>query len=314
MIGQQQQMQRIERDSSPQVLQDRPMPLILKGTLSYNEVYRRYFLRGMWNYESGAHFPAQRFELSYSLDAQEDPAILPKIGVFHGTFSLADFRISAKGSGREKSKVIHEKDVHIYFKKKEGKEDKFDVNGKGTNQFGAFSIDGTATRDVVDKELQYKVELRKKYITPPLAADNPPPSEKIKKGKKGEKRKISGISDKGENQTIDLPQDINSASRSSSDRQMFLRHRQQRLLLLRHAAKCPHEDGQCPVTPHCADMKRLWKHLAECKDKKCQVPHCVSSRSVLSHYHRCKVPRCLVCGPVREAIHRSYKKQKLDAL
>ena len=99
-------------------------------------------------------------------------------------------------------------------------------------------------------------------------------------------------------------------NRQVSDRQQVLRHQQQRLLLLRHAAKCQHEDGRCPVTPHCAGMKRLWKHIAECKDQKCLVPHCVSSRYVLSHYHRCKDVRCPVCGPVREAIHRSHEKQK----
>lgn len=104
--------------------------------------------------------------------------------------------------------------------------------------------------------------------------------------------------------------DTAGSSRLGSDRAQVLRHQQQRLLLLRHAAKCPHEDGRCPVTPHCAGMKRLWKHIAECKNQKCQVPHCVSSRYVLSHYHRCKDVRCPVCGPVREAIHRSHEKQK----
>eukprot|EP00977_Amphora_coffeiformis_P009075 scaffold2062_cov166-Amphora_coffeaeformis.AAC.3 len=102
----------------------------------------------------------------------------------------------------------------------------------------------------------------------------------------------------------------NGANKQVSDRQQVLRHQQQRLLLLRHAAKCQHEDGRCPVTPHCAGMKRLWKHIAECKNQKCLVPHCVSSRYVLSHYHRCKDVRCPVCGPVREAIHRSHEKQK----
>jgi len=105
--------------------------------------------------------------------------------------------------------------------------------------------------------------------------------------------------------------DNGSRSRPNSDRAQVLRHQQQRLLLLRHAAKCPHEDGRCPVTPHCCGMKRLWKHIAECKNQKCQVPHCVSSRYVLSHYHRCKDVRCPVCGPVREAIHRSHEKQKI---
>jgi E1A/CREB-binding protein len=101
-----------------------------------------------------------------------------------------------------------------------------------------------------------------------------------------------------------------NGTRQVSDRQQVLRHQQQRLLLLRHAAKCQHEDNKCPVTPHCAGMKRLWKHIAECKNQKCLVPHCVSSRYVLSHYHRCKDVRCPVCGPVREAIHRSHEKQK----
>jgi len=40
------------------------------------------------------------------------------------------------------------------------------------------------------------------------------------------------------------------------------------------------------------------------------VPLCVSSRYILSHYHRCKDVRCRVCGPVREAIHRSNEKLK----
>ena len=62
-------------------------------------------------------------------------------------------------------------------------------------------------------------------------------------------------------------------------------------------------------------MKRLWKHIAECKDQQCQMAHCVSSRYALSHYHRCKDPRCAVCGPVREAIQRNHEKanERIDA-
>ena len=87
----------------------------------------------------------------------------------------------------------------------------------------------------------------------------------------------------------------------------------QRILSLRHGAKCPHEDGKCPVTPHCSGMKRLWKHVAACKNKRCQVIHCVSSRKALLHYSRCKDVRCLVCGPVREIKHR-YARQKQEEL
>uniref|UniRef100_A0A6S8EDF0 histone acetyltransferase n=1 Tax=Aureoumbra lagunensis TaxID=44058 RepID=A0A6S8EDF0_9STRA len=103
-------------------------------------------------------------------------------------------------------------------------------------------------------------------------------------------------------------------SYQSDQRQQVLRQQQQRLLLLRHASKCPHDNGNCPVTPHCAGMKKLWKHIAECKDQQCQTAHCVSSRYVLSHYHRCKDPRCAVCGPVRDAIQRNHEKAKQLAL
>ena len=100
----------------------------------------------------------------------------------------------------------------------------------------------------------------------------------------------------------------------ADQRQQVLRQQQQRLLLLRHASKCPHENGKCPVTPHCAGMKRLWKHIAECKDQQCQMAHCVSSRYVLSHYHRCKDQRCAVCGPVRDVIKRNHEKAKQLAM
>ncbi len=102
-------------------------------------------------------------------------------------------------------------------------------------------------------------------------------------------------------------------ARKFSDHQKELRHKQQRLLLLKHAAQCQHEDGHCQVTRHCAGMRRLWMHIGNCNEKQCLVPHCVSSRYILSHYHRCKDFRCPVCGPVRKAIHRDHvvkQKQK----
>lgn len=91
--------------------------------------------------------------------------------------------------------------------------------------------------------------------------------------------------------------------------QAALRQQQQRLLLLRHASKCPVKDGKCKVTPHCAAMKRLWRHISDCKNQQCPVDKCVSSRFVLSHYHRCKDPMCSVCLPVRDVITKSYQRQ-----
>jgi E1A/CREB-binding protein len=100
-----------------------------------------------------------------------------------------------------------------------------------------------------------------------------------------------------------------SGGRNDSEWQK-IRHKQQRLLLLRHASRCQHEAGSCPVTPHCASMKKLWEHIAHCRDPQCTVQHCLSSRYVLSHYRRCKDARCPACGPVRETIRNSQKHER----
>ena len=86
-----------------------------------------------------------------------------------------------------------------------------------------------------------------------------------------------------------------------------IRHKQQRLLLLHHSSKCPYEDQKCKVTPYCAEMKKLWKHMARCVDNDCRVPHCFSSRSILSHYRKCKDLRCPACGPVRETVRKTMR-------
>jgi Bromodomain/TAZ zinc finger len=96
-----------------------------------------------------------------------------------------------------------------------------------------------------------------------------------------------------------------SGGRNDPEWKVRIRHKQQRLLLLHHSAKCPHEDGRCPVTPHCADMKRLWRHMEGCKDNQCRVSHCFSSRAILSHYRKCKDAACPACGPVRETVRKS---------
>ena len=105
---------------------------------------------------------------------------------------------------------------------------------------------------------------------------------------------------------------MNSASQEQQ--QQVLRQQQQRLLLLRHASKCeagtPGNPKECPATKHCAQMKKLWSHIAKCKNQHCSTPHCVSSRYVLSHYHRCKDQNCSVCSPVRDAIQRHKDKRQ----
>lgn len=122
---------------------------------------------------------------------------------------------------------------------------------------------------------------------------------------------MSSRSDQSASVTLPSSSGSSGSKRNDSEWQK-VRHKQQRLLLLRHASRCHHEAGKCPVTPHCASMKQLWKHIAHCKDQHCTVQHCMSSRYVLSHYRRCKDPKCPACGPVRETIKKGAEKEKKD--
>jgi len=122
-------------------------------------------------------------------------------------------------------------------------------------------------------------------------------------------RPSSTVGNNNNGNSVGAPSANSSGNRNDSEWQK-IRHKQQRLLLLRHASRCQHEAGSCPVTPHCASMKKLWEHIAHCRDPQCTVQHCLSSRYVLSHYRRCKDARCPACGPVRETIRNSQKHEK----
>lgn len=85
-----------------------------------------------------------------------------------------------------------------------------------------------------------------------------------------------------------------------------LHAKQQRLLLLRHAAQCKQPSESCTVTAHCKTLKQLWVHIAGCKNNKCEYEHCVTSRAVLGHYYFCDEVTCEICLPVRSLM---LKKQ-----
>jgi Bromodomain/TAZ zinc finger len=105
------------------------------------------------------------------------------------------------------------------------------------------------------------------------------------------------------------PERNRSAPDRTDSEEMKIRNKIQRLLLLRHANKCKYT-SDCPHTPHCASMKKLWAHISDCKDQQCVFPHCMSSRYVLSHYRRCKDVQCPQCVPVRENIKRSDQGER----
>jgi len=166
-----------------------PPPPVLRGTLSYNVELRRHVIRGMWNYENSNLSP-QRFELLRNLDKEEDPRIIPKNGEFHGSFSLAYFHTTSKGKQKERSKVITEHGVNIVFNKVDNAKDdggmpieEYKVDGKGTNQFGTFHINGTAhpsPHEGLGGATEYKIVLRKRYepSAPPAAGTDAPKKKK----------------------------------------------------------------------------------------------------------------------------------------
>ena len=166
-----------------------PAPPVLRGTLSYNVDMRKHLIRGMWNYENSNALPPQRFELVRAVDENEDVKQLPKDGEFHGSFSLAYFHTTSKGKQKERSKVITESGVNIKFTKIEGEEGRFNVDGKGTNQFGIFHINGTADPSP-HGDGQYQIVLRKRY-EPSAPA---PVVEAEATTKKSKKRKVGSMS------------------------------------------------------------------------------------------------------------------------
>ena len=99
----------------------------------------------------------------------------------------------------------------------------------------------------------------------------------------------------------------NRRNDSHFEEEQRVRHKQQRLLLLRHASRCIVPEP-CSFTRHCRAMKELWVHIAVCRDRLCSVRHCVSSRYILSHYRRCRDDACRVCVPVRRTSQSSERR------
>jgi hypothetical protein len=141
---------------------------VMKGTFSYDVEQRRHLIRGMWNFENSTQFGPQRFELVRTLSPSEDLTKIPSDGEFHGSFSLAYLHTTSKGKQKERSKVISESGVRISFVPDDATSGVYRVDGKGTNQFGVFHINGTATPSGVEGDPTLHVVLRKRYEAQPV--------------------------------------------------------------------------------------------------------------------------------------------------
>lgn len=88
-----------------------------------------------------------------------------------------------------------------------------------------------------------------------------------------------------------------------------IRRQQRRILLVRHAMKCQHSAGTCPVLKdECLAARVLCVHISKCREARCSIPHCESTRHALAHYKRCVDDSCPICTPVNRAIKEDRKK------
>ena len=127
----------------------------------------------------------------------------------------------------------------------------------------------------------------------------------------------SGASGLPGNSNLNAP----SSSQLQQEEAAKNKMKQQRILLLRHASKCPYGDPSeggnglpCPIAPNCNSMKTLWKHMTACVEpsNRCNYPHCNSSKYVMAHYRKCTDPLCTCCEPVRAIIRKQQQKKMLS--
>jgi hypothetical protein len=97
-----------------------------------------------------------------------------------------------------------------------------------------------------------------------------------------------------------------TAAVSKEEKERSIKNMQERLKLLRHAARCNYPDV-CLHAPFCRNMKNLWVHLTSCQDDACIRPHCFSSRNILTHYNECETESCEICVPIKLAIKKEQE-------
>ena len=179
---------------------------LLKGVMTYidNELTKKHTIVGKWNFESSTESP-QPFQLTRDLEPGEDPTELPKDGEFEGTFRLI-YKVNNKnGKTKTRTRLVPENGVKLFFTKQAGEENIYDINGKGKNDYGVFSISGTAFRDESVSDKEYNVEFRKRYIIPdPTTQPVANSSGKKSKGK-SKKRKLSSTPVSAEKNEGPLP-------------------------------------------------------------------------------------------------------------
>jgi hypothetical protein len=117
---------------------------------------RRHLIRGMWR-DPKSTLSLQPFDLLRNDDT--DLTTFPKDGEFNGFFEC----------GKQK---VPESGVKINFTKIDDSNTEYKVDGTGVNQFGSFSINGTA-KPASNHTGEYSIKLRKIYIAKSTAPRAP---------------------------------------------------------------------------------------------------------------------------------------------
>lgn len=83
------------------------------------------------------------------------------------------------------------------------------------------------------------------------------------------------------------------------------------LYSLRHACIC--KNTKCNYIPKCNELKKLSKHISQCKKVNfCTTANCFHARYLLGHYADCSNEFCRICEPIRSSIMLEYAKSKND--
>ncbi|KAL3916387.1 MAG: hypothetical protein SGILL_005203 [Bacillariaceae sp.] len=155
-----------------------PIP-VLRGTISYDEEQRKHFIRGMWNYSNNPD-ETMRFDYTRNLSPDEDVTNVMQDGEFTGSFSVNQRAVEG---GKTHSKIVQET-FKLQFQPDEkaaNANGSYTITGTGSNEFGLFSLSGSAT-PTGHGDGQYSILLTKAY-------DVIAPKPKGKKNKKKNKKK-----------------------------------------------------------------------------------------------------------------------------
>lgn len=82
------------------------------------------------------------------------------------------------------------------------------------------------------------------------------------------------------------------------------------LVFLKHCVKCRLNEDECSLQTHCKFGKKLWHHMINCADSKCDFPRCTSSKELLTHHQTCKESGCKICIPFKDYDHKQNMAQR----